>query len=78
MTDLASKARQFAQERRIGYAEHWELLNELADRLDAVQAIVNDQAEDDGLWFEAVTAPEAYLQQELRRLHAVIEGDRHE
>lgn len=31
------------------------------------------QAKDDGLWFEAMTAPEAYLQHELRNLHRVIE-----
>jgi len=42
--------------------------------LDAVRAIVDEQAEDEGLWFIAPTAPEAYLQQELRRLHAVIEA----
>ena len=36
--------------------------------------LVDAQAEDDGLWFEAQTAPEAYLQQELRRLHAVVES----
>ena len=36
--------------------------------------LVKQQAEDDGLWFEAKTAPEAYLQQELRKLHTVIEG----
>lgn len=39
----------------------------------ALLAIVNEQAAEDGLWFEAQTAPEAYLQQELRRLHSVIE-----
>lgn len=33
------------------------------------------QAEDGGLWFDAKTAPEAYLQQEIRKLHALIEGD---
>jgi hypothetical protein len=37
--------------------------------------IVDAQAEDVGLWFKAQTAPEAYLQQELRRLHAAIERD---
>jgi hypothetical protein len=31
------------------------------------------QAEDEGLWFVAQTAPEAYLQAALRRLHAAIE-----
>jgi hypothetical protein len=39
-----------------------------------LQALVDEQAEDEGLWFIAATAPEAYLQQELRRLHATIEG----
>lgn len=39
-----------------------------------VHAVVNEQAENDGLWFIAKTAAEGYLQQELRRLHAVIEG----
>lgn len=38
------------------------------------QTVVDEQSEDEGLWFVATTAPEAYLQQELRRLHAVIEG----
>ena len=39
----------------------------------AIQALVDKQAKDDGLWFRAQTAPEAYLQQELRKLHAAIE-----
>ena len=38
------------------------------------QKLVNQQAEDEGLWFDATTAPEAYLQQELRKLHVAIEG----
>lgn len=38
-----------------------------------LQDLVSEQAADDGLWFIAETAPEAYLQQELRRLHASIE-----
>ncbi len=37
-----------------------------------VRALVDEQAEDEGLWFIAQTAPEAYLQQELRRLHTAI------
>lgn len=37
-------------------------------------AIVDEQAEDDGLWFVAETAPEAYLQAALRRLHEAVEG----
>lgn len=38
------------------------------------KAVVNEQAEDDGLWFIPVGASEAYLQQALRRLHEVIEN----
>ena len=43
-------------------------------RLAEARAIVDEQANDDGLWFLAETAPEAYLQQALRRLHEAIEG----
>lgn len=39
-----------------------------------VRLLVDRQAEDEGLWFFARTASEAYLQQELRKLHSVIEG----
>jgi hypothetical protein len=39
-----------------------------------LRQMVDEQAEDDGLWFVAQTAPEAYLQQELRRLHAAVEA----
>ena len=46
-----------------------------AELLVRVRKMVELQAADEGLWFVAVTAPEAYLQQELRRLHAVVEGD---
>ena len=41
--------------------------------LKSLQALVTKQAGDEGLWFEAETAPEAYLQQELRRLHRAVE-----
>lgn len=44
-----------------------------AIELKQLQAMVDEQAEDEGLWFQAVTASEAYLQQELRKLHACIE-----
>ena len=37
--------------------------------------VVLEQAEDEGLWFIAETAPEAYLQIALRRLHAAIEEE---
>jgi hypothetical protein len=36
--------------------------------------IVNEQAEDERLWFIPVYATEAILQQALRRLHAAVEG----
>ncbi len=54
------------------------LENRIADseKTIAVQlALVHKQAEDEGLWFIAQTAPEAYLQQELRRLHGAIEAN---
>ena len=35
--------------------------------------LIAEQIEDEGLWFNAETAPEAYLQKALRRLHATIE-----
>ncbi len=41
-----------------------------------IKALVNEQAEDAGLWFVAETCAEAYLQAALRRLHAVIEDDK--
>lgn len=39
-----------------------------------IKAIVDEQAKDVGLWFNAETAPESYLQAGLRRLHAAIEA----
>lgn len=41
---------------------------------DLVREIVEAQANDPALWFIAQTAPEAYLQKELRRLHAAVEA----
>ena len=46
-----------------------------ADKLQKIKDLVDEQANDDGIWFQADTAPEAYLQHKLRLLHAVIEGD---
>ena len=59
----------------------------IADRLDALAArllqgddelvrLVNEQAEDEGLWFLAPTAAEAYVQTALRKLHAAVERAR--
>lgn len=36
--------------------------------------VVNEQAEDDGLWFIAEYVSEQYLQDALRRLHRAVEG----
>src|SRR5438034_358556 len=41
-------------------------------RWRTVQQVVDQQAEDEVLGFTARTAPEAYLQQELRKLHAAV------
>ncbi len=41
--------------------------------MDEILGLVNEQAKDEGLWFQATTAPEGYLQQELRRLHELVE-----
>lgn len=45
----------------------------LQERIDKIQECVNKQAEDECLWFQTRYASEAYLQQALRELHAVIE-----
>ena len=42
--------------------------------LAEIRSLVDSQAEDKGLWFDAETAPEAYLQLHLRRLHVLIES----
>lgn len=43
------------------------------EHLKKIQELVGKQAEDYALWFNAKTAPEAYLQHHLRELHALIE-----
>lgn len=43
------------------------------DVVERVATVVAEQAEDNGIWFVPQTAAEAYLQQELRRLHVAIE-----
>ena len=41
--------------------------------IDELKALVNEQAEDEGLWFMHEFASEAYLQRALRKLHDAIE-----
>ena len=43
--------------------------------INPIQALVDEQAEDEGLWYDAETVAEAYAQAALRRLHAVIEEE---
>ena len=45
----------------------------LKERLARITSVVDEQAEDDGLWFVAIYITEANLQQALRRLHQEIE-----
>jgi len=52
----------------------WNTRPTISGELGVIIETVNKQAEDDGLWFCAKTAPEAYLQQELRKLHTVCEA----
>lgn len=42
-------------------------------RREAALRVIQEQAEDEGLWFVAERITEAYLQAALRRLHAAIE-----
>lgn len=50
-------------------------IERMARSFSTLRESVNQQAEDHGLWFEARTAPERFLQQELRALHALIEKE---
>lgn len=43
------------------------------EKLKALVDLVNEQSEDDALWCIADRISEAYLQQELRKLHTSIE-----
>lgn len=47
---------------------------QLRAKIAAVQLLIDEQAADDALWFVARFGTEAYLQLELRRLHAAIEA----
>jgi hypothetical protein len=60
---------------RLFAAEH-ERAERLAKKIERIVELVDQQAEDEGLWFigSSRTMPEAYLQRELRRLHALIEA----
>ena len=44
------------------------------ERTQALRALIDTQANDDGLWFQAQSVSEAYVQQELRKLHTACEA----
>jgi len=48
-------------------------LEDVKESTDSILELVNNQAEDEGIFFQAKTAPEAYLQQEIRKLHQITE-----
>lgn len=58
---------------RDGNARHFFAVVKAAKAILAALRLINKQAKDDGLWFDARYVSDAYLQQELRKLHAVIE-----
>lgn len=45
----------------------------MAKTLNDLEKLIDSQADDEGLWFIATTASEAYLQEGLRQLHALCE-----
>ena len=62
-----TKAMPLAEDERAEAAD-------LIESIKQVLSVVSAQAEDEGLWFVAEHASEAYLQAELRRLHAAVES----
>lgn len=56
-----------------GFERAWNLRQNEVDVISAARALAAKQAKDDGLWFNAMTAPEAYLQNALRELASAIE-----
>lgn len=73
-TDDVHMSRSMPETPRRSVVKAWVAALRAAQPPSAALALVRKQAEDDGLWFQAATAPEAYLQQELRKLHAAVEG----
>lgn len=46
----------------------------LIHNLERIMDVVDEQAKNEGLWFNTTSITEAYLQQSLRKLHEVIES----
>jgi hypothetical protein len=82
-TPVGRREEYFAEEIEQLRSEHGDMneanvryekeIERLQAAFNNIQVIVDAQAEDDGLWFDPVTAPEGYLQQALRALTAAIE-----
>lgn len=84
---MASLARQLERELAAMTADRdhfFKLSGKYLDELSArsastapshAQRMVDAQAKDGGLWFDANLAPEALLQKALRALHAAVEAD---
>ncbi|HVM95121.1 MAG TPA: hypothetical protein VMT89_01975 [Candidatus Acidoferrales bacterium] len=53
--------------------ENFNLAADGLNRLACAQRLVDDQANDEGLWFEHVYITEDTLQRALRNLHSAIE-----
>lgn len=52
-------------------------IEEMEDRKTGLKELINEQANDEALWFEAGYGPEGMLQQALRRLHTEVEKHIH-
>jgi len=57
-------------------ADEYVVAQERLNRWHKAYALVQEQSEDEALWCLTDNIELAYLQQELRRLHAVIEGEK--
>lgn len=56
-----------------GSIKYFRVVNKKKINFTDIKKMVSEQAEDEGLWCDAENVVEAYLQQELRKLHAAIE-----
>ena len=61
------------KDRPLSYSEMEAEIERLRAVLERLKALVDKQAEDERLW--TPTASEEYLQQELRKLHTLIEEE---
>lgn len=61
-------------EREEARKDLWEIASDTVTRLMAVKRVVDEQKEDAGLWIHDQQV--SSVQDELRRLHRVIEGTR--